>query len=73
MLIKFDDCELHISKAGEVYLGTKKTGQTFKKWSEIDNDAKFRLEIIMQQAEKMIKDTEEVLSPAASNLNSALN
>jgi hypothetical protein len=63
MLIKFDDSELQISREGEVYLGTKKTGQTFRKWSEIDKDTKFRLEIIMQQAENMIKETEDVFHP----------
>ena len=64
MIIKTGDFELEISPGSDVYLGSRNTGQTFKKWSEIDEDVKIRLENILSQAENLIKNTEALLCTA---------
>ncbi len=61
MIIKIGDFELEISRGSDVYLGSRKTGQTFKKWSDIDEDVKIGLENILSQAENLIKNTEALL------------
>jgi len=62
MIIKTNDFELEIFQGSEVYLGSKKRGQTFKKWSEIDDNVKVGLENIMKQAEGLVKTSEKLLS-----------
>ncbi len=61
MIIKTDGYELEISKGSEVYLGSIKRGQTFKKWSELDNHVKSGLERIAKEAESLVKYSEELL------------
>lgn len=61
MIIKTDEFELEISQGDEVYLGSKKRGQTFKKWSEIDEDIRIGLEGIVKQAEILGKTSEKLL------------
>jgi hypothetical protein len=51
MIIKNDQFELEIFRGSNVYLGSRKKGQTFKKWAEIDDNRKVELERIMKQAD----------------------
>lgn len=61
MIIKTDEFELEIFQGADVYFGSKKTGQTFKKWSEIDESTRAGLERIVEQAETLIRDSENLL------------
>jgi hypothetical protein len=62
MLIKTDKSELEISKETNIYLGSLDVGQIFKDWTELDDNAKAQLEKIQGQAEKLIKQTKEILT-----------
>lgn len=61
MLIKTDGFELEISKGGEIYLGSLKKGQTFLKWSDVDESIKSELENIIEKAKNLILDSENLL------------
>ena len=61
MLIKTDKSELEISKETNVYLGSLCVGQIFKDWTELDDNAKAQLEKIHGQAEKLVRQSEEIL------------
>ena len=61
MLIKTDKSELEISKETNVYLGSLGVGQIFKDWTELDDNAKAQLEKIHGQAEKLVRQSEEIL------------
>lgn len=61
MLIKADGFELEISKGGEIYLGSLKKGQTFLKWSDVDESIRCELEKIMAKAMNLIQDSEDLL------------
>ncbi len=61
MIIKTDGYELEISHGIDVYVGSIKRGQAFKKWSEIDNNVKIGLERIAKEAESLVKYSEELL------------
>ena len=61
MIIKTDGFELEISLGTDVYVGSRKRGQAFKKWSEIDNNVKIGLERIAKEAESLVKYSEELL------------
>lgn len=62
MIIKTNEFELEISQGTDVYLGSRKSGQTFKKWSEIDADVKIEFEKIAEQAENLVKHAKKLLS-----------
>jgi hypothetical protein len=64
MIIKTDGFELEVSQDSDVYLGSKNAGQIFKKWSEIDDDAKLGLEKIRKEAEKLIRQSEGLILSA---------
>ena len=64
MIIKTDGFELEVSKDSNVYLGSKNAGQIFKKWSEIDDDAKLGLEKIRKEAESLIRQSEGLILSA---------
>lgn len=66
MIIKTGEFELEISEGAEVYLGSKATGQTFKKWTDMDENVKVGLEGIVKQAESLIKHSEELLFATVS-------
>lgn len=61
MLIKTDKSELEISKEANVYLGSVGTGQIFKEWTDLDDHAKAQLDKIQIRAEKLIRQTQEIL------------
>ena len=62
MLIKTDIYELEISKNSNVYLGSKKSGQIFTNWSDLDESVKIDLEDISRQVETLMLQTEKLLS-----------
>jgi hypothetical protein len=62
MIIKTNEFELEIFQGADVYLGSRKSGQTFKKWSEIDEDVKIEFEKIAEQAENLVKHAKKLLS-----------
>jgi len=61
MIIKTDRFELEITKGSDVYLGSKKSGQTFHKWAEIDDQVKTGLNNIVQQIESLMQESENLL------------
>lgn len=66
MIIKTNEFELEITQGSEVYLGSKTTGQTFKNWSDIDDDIKIGLAGIVKQAEILVKHSEALLCAATN-------
>jgi hypothetical protein len=62
MLIKTDRFELEISQNSNVYLGSKKSGQIFTNWADLDNTVKVYLEDISRQIETLMLKTEKLLS-----------
>jgi hypothetical protein len=61
MIIKTDGFELEVSQDSDIYLGSKNAGQIFRKWSEINDDAKIGLEKIRKEAERLIRQTEGLI------------
>ena len=62
MLIKTDIYELEISKNSNVYLGSKKSGQIFTNWADLDDSVKVDLEAISRQVDSLMLQTEKILS-----------
>jgi hypothetical protein len=62
MMIKTDQFELEIVKGSSIYLGSKRAGQTFYEWNEIDDNMKIGLDNIMKQVQSLIQDSENLLS-----------
>ena len=61
MIIKTEDSELEISIGTDVYLGSRASGQIFKKWDDFEDNQKLRLEIILQKVEELISESEKML------------
>lgn len=61
MIIKTEDSELEISIGTDVYLGSKTSGQIFKKWDDFEDNQKLRLEIILKKIEDLIFESEKML------------
>ena len=61
MIIKTEKFELEISSGINVYFGSKTSGQIFKKWDEFKEEEKRQLEMIQNAAEKLLKESEEIL------------
>jgi hypothetical protein len=61
MLIKTDIFELEISQNSNVYLGSKKSGQIFTNWADLDDSVKVYLENISRQVETLMLKTEKLL------------
>ncbi|MBL0700356.1 MAG: hypothetical protein JJV92_05695 [Desulfosarcina sp.] len=67
MLIKTDIFELEISQNSNVYLGSKKSGQIFTNWADLDDRVKVDLEDISRQVEILMIKTEKLLyTPACA-------
>lgn len=77
MIIKNDQFELEIYPGSTVYLGSRKKGQTFTKWDEIDENRKVELERIMKQVDILLKYSEGLLfmtsSTDVSNMKNILS
>jgi len=71
MIIKTKDFELEISEETDVYFASKKLGQNFKKWDDLDDSEKFALEIIQKKVEKLTSEYAEILY--AKDINNNLN
>lgn len=61
MIIKTEDSELEISIGTDVYLGSKASGQIFKKWDDFEDNQKVKLEIILKKVEALIYESEKML------------
>lgn len=61
MIIKTEDSELEISIGTDVYLGSKGSGQIFKKWDDFGDNQKLRLENILKKVEALIFEYEKML------------
>ena len=71
MIVKTIDFELEISNGSDIYFGSRTSGQIFKKWDEIKDNVKLRLESVQNKIGKLILESEEILSAKeiADNLN----
>jgi hypothetical protein len=61
MIIKTEDSELEISIGTDVYLGSRASGQIFKKWDDFEDNQKVKLEIILKKIENLIFESEKLL------------
>ena len=61
MIIKTEDFELEISIGTDVYLGSRASGQFFKKWDDFEDNQKLKLEIILKKVEELIYESEKML------------
>jgi len=61
MIIKINDSELEISNNSEVYLGSKKTGQIFKNWGDLNETSKKKLCELQAQAQILVNQSREIL------------
>lgn len=61
MIIKTEDSELEISIGTDVYLGSKASGQIFKKWDDFEDNQKLKLETILKKVEALIYESEKML------------
>lgn len=77
MIIKNDQFELEIYPGSTVYLGSRKKGQTFTKWTEIDDNLKVELERIMKQVDNLLEYSEGLLfltsKPNVSSMKNILS
>jgi hypothetical protein len=62
MIIRTEDFEIEISIGTDVYFGSRTSGQIFKKWDDLENNEKLRLEIIQEKIEGLILESEEIFS-----------
>lgn len=71
MIIKTEDFELEIYTGTDVYFASKKLGQNFKKWDDLEENEKLRLEIIQKKVKRLILESKEILSSkeTADNIN----
>jgi hypothetical protein len=66
MIIKTENSELEISIGTDVYLGSRTSGQIFKKWVDFEDHQKLKLEIILKKVEELIYESEKMLLQAIS-------
>jgi hypothetical protein len=71
LIIKTEDFELEISTGTDVYFASKKLGQNFKKWDDLEDNEKLKLGIIQKKVERLILESKEILSAKeiADNFN----
>ena len=62
MIIKTEDFEFEISIGTDVYFASKKLGQNFKKWDDLEDNEKLKLEIIQKKFARLILESKEILS-----------
>jgi len=61
MIIKTNSFELEIDKGGEVYIGSRTNGQTFKKWGDLSDNIKIELEKLLDQIENLVGQSEKII------------
>jgi len=69
MIIKTEESELEISIGTDVYLGSRASGQIFKKWDDFEDNQKLKLEIIFKKVEALIFESEKMLLEAQATNN----
>jgi len=69
MIIKTENSELEISIGTDVYLGSRASGQIFKKWDDFEDNQKLRLETILKKVEELIFESEKMLSEVRATNN----
>jgi hypothetical protein len=69
MIIKTEDFELEIYTGTDVYFASKKLGQNFKKWDDLEENEKVKLEIIQKKVERLILESKEILSAKETDDN----
>ena len=62
MIIKVNRSELEVTEGGNVYLGMREKGQTFKNLEDLNEASTAALENIRIQAEQLIRQAEGLLS-----------
>jgi hypothetical protein len=62
MIIKVNGSELEITERGNVYLGMREKGQTFRDLDDLNAASTAALEKIRRQAEQLIRQAEGLLS-----------
>ena len=72
MIIKTEDSELEISIGTDVYLGSRASGQIFKKWDDFEDNQKLKLEIILKKVEELIFESEKMLLEVRATNNKDL-
>ena len=61
MIIKSENFEIEISTGTDIYFASKTEGQIFKKWNDLDNNEKLRLEILQKKVEQLVLESKEIL------------
>ncbi len=61
MIIKTEDIELEISIGKDIYLGSRASGQVFKKWDDLDDGEKLGLKNLLQKVHHLLSESEELL------------
>jgi len=61
LIFKSDDFEIEIFSGTDVYFASKKLGQIFIKWNDLENNEKLRLEILQKKVEKLLLEAKEIL------------
>jgi len=69
MIIKTEGSELEITIGTDVYLGSRASGQIFKKWDEFEENQKFKLETILKKVEELISESEKMLLEVGATNN----
>jgi hypothetical protein len=62
MIIKVNQSELEVYENSDIYIGLPGKGQSFKKWDELNQNARLELEEIRLKAEMLIRQTEKLLA-----------
>jgi hypothetical protein len=73
MIIKTENSELEISVGTDVYLGSRGSGQIFKKWDDFEDNQKLKLEIILKKVEELIYESEKMLLEVRATNNKDSN
>jgi len=73
MIIKTENSELEISIGTDVYLGSRASGQIFKKWDDIEDNQKVRLEILLKKVEELLFESEKMLLETRAMNNEGSN
>ena len=61
LIFKSDDFEIEIFSGTDVYFASKKLGQIFIKWNDLENNERLRLEILQKKVEKLLLEAKEIL------------
>jgi hypothetical protein len=61
LIFKGEDFEIEIFTGTDVYFASKKLGQIFIKWNDLENNERLRLEILQKKVEKLLLEAKEIL------------